>query len=95
MATTSLKLPEDVKDRVAQAAMRQGSTPHAFMVEAIRKAVSAAERRAAFVAEAVSARAEAFATGEAYEASEVHAYLRAGLSDDKVAPHPEAKPWRG
>jgi uncharacterized protein (DUF1778 family) len=43
MSTTSLKLPEDVKQLAAAAAKEQGVTPHAFMVEAIRAAAAHAE----------------------------------------------------
>lgn len=46
MATTSLKLPDDVKQLAVAAAQRRGMTPHAFMVGAIRRAASAAEIRA-------------------------------------------------
>ena len=45
MSTTSLKLPDDLKERAAAAAKIQGITPHAFMVEAIRMAATAAENR--------------------------------------------------
>ena len=35
MATTSLKLPDDLKQRAAKAAHELGVSPHAFMVSAI------------------------------------------------------------
>jgi len=38
MATTSLKLPDEVKQLAVAAAKHQGITPHAFMVDAIRVA---------------------------------------------------------
>ena len=55
MSTTSLKLPDDVKQLAAEAAKTQGITPHAFMVSAIRDAATAAAQRAEFMAEALAA----------------------------------------
>jgi branched-chain amino acid transport system substrate-binding protein len=40
MATTSLKLSEDLRNTVALIAQEEGVTPHAFMVEAINRAGS-------------------------------------------------------
>jgi hypothetical protein len=94
MSTTSLKLPEDVKQLAAEAAERQGVTPHAFMVDAIRTAAIAAEKRASFVADALAARTQALKSGKGYAADEVHAYLRARVQG-KAASRPKAKSWLG
>lgn len=94
MSTTSLKLPEDVKQLAVAVAKRQGVTPHAFMVDAIRAAVAAAEKRAAFVSGAVASRAETLKSGKGYSADEVHAYVRA-RARGKAASRPKAKSWRG
>lgn len=93
MPTTSLKLPDDVKQLAAAAAKHRGVTPHAFMVDAIRAAATAAEQRAEFVAEAQAARAEAIKSGRGYAATEVHAYLSARAQRKNVA-KPKAKSWR-
>lgn len=93
MATTSLKLPEDVKQLAVAAARLRGLTPHAFMVDAIRVAATAAERRAAFVADAEAARAQALASGKGFAADDVHAYVRARAQGQKVV-KPKAKTWR-
>jgi predicted transcriptional regulator len=93
MSTTSLKLPDDVKRLATAAAKDRGVTPHAFMVEAIRTAAVAARLRAGFVADADAARTEAMASGKAFPASEVHAYLRARVRGVRVA-KPKAKSWR-
>ena len=93
MATTSLKLPEDIKQLAVAAAKQQGVTPHAFMVEAIRAAATNAERRAQFVADALASRTEAVKSGKGYAAEEVHAYLQARVQG-KPAPKPRAKAWR-
>lgn len=93
MSTTSLKLPDDLKQRAIAAAQEQGVSPHAFMVQAIEQAATAGERRAAFVAEAQAAREQASASGKGYAAEEVHAYLKARVAGKKSA-KPKAKSWR-
>lgn len=93
MSTTSLKLPDDVKEQAAAAAKRQGVSPHAFMVEAIRSAAAAAEQRAEFVAGALSARKKMQNSGKGYRAAEVHAYLDR-RAHGQSASRPKAKPWR-
>ena len=93
-STTSLKLHEDVKQLAIAAATHLGVTPHAFMVDAIRVAAVAAEKRAAFVADAFASRAEAIESGQGYSAAEVHAYISARASG-KTVNKPRAKSWRG
>lgn len=93
MSTTSLKLPDDVKRLAVSAAKHQGVTPHAFMVDAIRAAAVAAEKRAAFVADAVASKAETVKSGKGHSANEVHAYIRA-RAGGKVVSKPRAKSWR-
>lgn len=92
-STTSLKLPDEVKERAIAAARNQGVTPHAFMVDAIRLAATAAEKREAFVAQAQAAHSEALGSGKGYVAAEVHAYARARARGKTVA-KPKAKSWR-
>jgi len=94
MSTTSLKLPDELKQRAIAAAERQGISPHAFMVDAIAQAALAAERRAGFLAEAKAARDDMLKTGKGYDAEEVHAYLKARIAG-KNATKPKAKSWRG
>lgn len=93
MSTTSLKLPEDVKQLAVAAAKHRGITPHAFMVDAIRLAAAAAEKRAEFVASAKASRIETLESGKGYKAADVHAYLRS-RAQGKVTAKPKAKLWR-
>lgn len=93
MSTTSLKLPDTLKLRTVAAARRAGKTPHAFMVEAIEQAASAAELRAQFSSDAARARKTTIKTGRGYTAEDVHAYLRDRIVGKK-APRPKAKVWR-
>lgn len=93
MSTTSLKLPDELKQRAAAAAQKQGISPHAFMVHAIEQAAMSAERRASFVAEAQAARDETRVSGKGYDADEVHAYLKARIAGKKST-KPKAVSWR-
>ena len=56
--TTTLKLSDELKARIALAAQQTGKTAHAFMVEALELQTELAERRSAFVTDALLARDE-------------------------------------
>ena len=45
MTTTTLRIPEDLKARVAAAAKRSGTTSHGFMLDAIAQMAEQAELR--------------------------------------------------
>ena len=103
MSTTSIKLPDDIKQKANAAALDFGITPHAFMVEAIRKATLAAEKQAAFIAEAQAARTATLQSGLGFAAADVNAHLRQRISEKidagkkKKTSSPSkltAKPWR-
>lgn len=78
-ATTTLKLPDDLKARIATAAEHAGKSPHAFMVEALQMQTDLAERRREFVQSALLAEQEVAQYGLVYDADEVFSYLRARL----------------
>lgn len=48
MPTTTVRLPEDLKARVAAVAERTGTTAHGFILEAIAEKAALEERRADF-----------------------------------------------
>ncbi|MEA9479283.1 CopG family ribbon-helix-helix protein [Xanthomonas campestris] len=52
MSTTTIRLPDELKARVARAAKDAGTTAHGFIVDAIAEKIEAHERRTAFHAEA-------------------------------------------
>jgi len=93
MATTSLKIPDELKQRAIRAAQQQGVSPHAFMLGAIEQTVQSAERHASFVADALAAEQEMLESGTGYTAADVHRYLKARLAGEAVEP-PEANSWR-
>ena len=83
-ATTTLKLPETLKQRIAPLAEAAGKTPHAWMVEALETQTSAMERRREFVESALAAEAEVERTGRVYKSEDVHAWMLAKASGRKV-----------
>ena len=93
MATTSLKLSEELKTRAVAAARLRGVTPHAFMVEAIRETAEATEKRARLIADASTTRARARKSHKGYAAEDVHAYMAALLAG-KHPRKPKMKSWR-
>ena len=72
----SLRVPPEVKKKVARLAAVQDTTSHAFMLAAIREKVEAEEARAAFHAEARRRLARMKKTGLGIPADEVLAYFR-------------------
>lgn len=93
MPTTSLKLPQELKQLTIAAAKHQGISTHAFMVDAIRFAAENAQKRASFIADAVAARDAAIESGLGYESEDVYAYLRM-RSQGKTASRPKASSWQ-
>lgn len=79
MATTSLKISDELKARVAKLAESAGKTPHAFMVEAIATETERAEEDRAFMARALEARKHYQETGIGYPAEDVYEYIREKL----------------
>jgi predicted transcriptional regulator len=92
MATT-LKLPPQLKDRVASVIEGTGKSAHAFMVEAIEEQTALAERRKGFVAAAVSARRDFRRTRKGYALEDVRRYFAARVTG-KRARKPRLKRWR-
>lgn len=82
--TTTLKLPETLKKRIAPLAEAAGKTPHAWMVEAIEAQASAAEKRRRFVEDARASAAEVEKTGLVYRSGDVHAYFLAKAAGGKA-----------
>ena len=83
-ATTTLKLPEPLKARIAPLAEADGKSPHAWMIEALEERVAQSEAYAAFMAEALEADSEMTETGIGYAAEDVHQYLLAKLEGKSV-----------
>lgn len=76
-STTTLKLPQELKERITSAAQAIGKSPHAFMVEALETQARLAELRQSFINDAVASIAEVDAGGALYAMEDVQAYILA------------------
>jgi predicted transcriptional regulator len=90
MSTTTIRLPEDLKVRVARAAKRSGSTAHGFILEAIREKAEQEERRLEFMDTAERRYADIVASGRTVSWNEMRRYLKRRLTGAKVA-RPKAR----
>ncbi|MBS4095793.1 MAG: DUF1778 domain-containing protein [Sulfuricella sp.] len=90
MSTTTIRLPDDLKVRIAAAAKHAGKTTHGFILEAITEKAEQAERRADFDAVAEGRFADIVATGNTIPWQEMRGYLEARIAG-KVATRPVAR----
>ena len=90
MSTTTIRLPQDLKARVASAAKRLGKTSHGFILEAIAEKAAQEDRRADFEQVAEDRYAEIVASGKAIPWSDMRAYLEARVAG-KTPRRPVAK----
>jgi predicted transcriptional regulator len=85
MSTTTIRLPEDLKARIARAAKRAGSTAHSFILEAIAEKTELEERRGEFQDTAEQRYAGILASGKTVPWSEMRRYLERRLTGNKLA----------
>ena len=91
MSTTTIRLPQDLKERVARAAERSGTTAHSFILEAIAEKAEQEELRSEFQATAEKRYATIAASGKTVPWSEMRNYLERRLAGKKIArPKPRA-----
>jgi predicted transcriptional regulator len=90
MSTTTIRLPEDLKARVAAVAERAGTTAHGFILEAIAEKTDQAERRADFHAVAQKRYADLLASGKTIPWEKMRSYLEGRIAVKTVA-RPAAK----
>lgn len=85
MSTTTIRLPEDLKARVAAAAERAGTTSHNFILEAIAEKAELAERRADFQDVAEKRYAKLVASGKTIPWEQMRRFLEKRAGKKKVA----------
>jgi len=94
VTTTTIRLPEELKARVAEAAKRTGKSAHSFIIEAIAEKAEQEERRADFDTVAEERHARIAASGQTIPWKEMRAYLEArvaGKAAKRPAPHKLAR----
>jgi predicted transcriptional regulator len=90
MSTTTIRLPEELKARVARAAQRSGATTHSFILEAIAEKTEAQERRDAFFAEALRRKEDFDQAGLSVPWDEMRDYM-VRLAKGENPPRPLAR----
>lgn len=90
MSTTTIRLPDELKERVALAAERAGTTPHNFILQAIAEKTDADDKQNAFLDEAERRYANIVASGKTISWDDMRAYLEASVSGEP-ATRPAAK----
>ncbi len=83
MSTTTIRLPTDLKARVAAAAKRAGKTTHSFILEALAEKTDDAERRSDLHDVAGKRYAGIVASGKTIPWSEMRTYLESRLAGKK------------
>lgn len=88
--TTTIRLPENLKSRVAVAAKRAGVTAHSFILEAISEKTVQEELRADFDTQAEERYARIAASGKTIPWQEMRSYLENRVAG-KVVKRPVAR----
>ena len=89
--TTTLKIPEKLKQRITRLAKQSGQSSHSLMVRALEREVAREERMREFVREALASDAASEAGEEVYRMEDVHAWMEK-LARGEKPPRPKA--WR-
>ena len=84
MSTTTIRLPDELKARVAEAAKQAGTTAHHFILEAIAEKIDLAEDRAALHALADQRYAQFLDSGESSPWEELRTWLKDRLAGKNV-----------
>lgn len=87
-ATTSLKLPDDLKKTIAKVAAFEGKTAHALMVDTLQAAMEDALVRQQFFADGEAAYQETLRTNAVYAVADVKAYVMARVKAGTAATKP-------
>ena len=94
MSTTTIRIPEHLKARVAAVAKRAGTTTHSFILEAIAEKTDEVERRQDFHDVAEKRYADIVASGKTIPWSEMRSYLESRLAGKKPRRPTARKPAR-
>lgn len=84
MSTTTIRLPDELKARIADAAKQAGTTSHNFILEAIAEKADLVEQRAAFHALADQRYTQFLESGKSIPWEEARVYLKDRLARKTV-----------
>lgn len=87
MSTTTIRIPDDLKEKVARAAERTGKSPHSFILDAINEKAELEEFRADFVEGAEKRYNAIVASAKAIPWAQMRQYL-----ERRAAGKPTARP---
>lgn len=86
MSTTTIRIPDELKSRLAKLAEQQGMSTHGLILDAIAEKADALERRQSFHEEARQRHEHFLATGEGIPWEEMRDYLRRRVQGEDVVP---------
>jgi predicted transcriptional regulator len=90
-ATTSLKLPDGLKNTIAKVAAFEGKTAHALMVDTLQSAMADALERQQFYVDGEASYQDTLRTNSVYSGADVKAYVLARLTGGEPG-RPPAQP---
>jgi predicted transcriptional regulator len=85
---TTLKIPDDLRERLARQAQTEGKTSHAYMLEALREKADRADRRREYLTAGAGSLRDYERTGIAYAMEDVEKYIL-GLAAGKKPGRPK------
>ena len=85
MSTTTIRLPQELKKRIARAAQRAGTTAHSFILEALAEKTDQAERHLAFLDAAEERLARVAASGKTVAWTDMRRYVEGRIAGRKGA----------
>ncbi len=88
--TTTIRIPDELKARLARLAELEGTSTHSLILDAIAEKTEALEQRQSFYAEAEARYARVLETGKAITSEDMNAYLDARIAG-KREKRPAAK----
>ncbi|WP_293374244.1 DUF6290 family protein [Nevskia sp.] len=92
MSTTTIRMPETLREKVREAAERAGITPHGFILQAIAEKAESETLRHAFHEAANQRYAKIVASGETIPWEHMKLYLEQRLEGQSIE-KPGAQKW--
>ena len=93
MTTTSLKLPDALKEQIAQTAAREGKSAHALMIDALQTAMNEASLMHAFHDSALAAYEETVRINKVFRGEDIEAYYLAKMHGETAKKPPRVQ-WQ-